>query len=47
VAGWLIRAVAENYQSVSKKPTSKKNSFHDYQQRDYDFGALEKALINR
>lgn len=45
VAGWLIRAVTENYQSVSKKPTSKKNSFHDYQQRDYDFEELEKCLL--
>jgi hypothetical protein len=47
VAGWLIRAVTENYQTVSKKPAVKKNSFHDFQQRDYDFDALEKALIKR
>lgn len=45
VFGWLIRAVTENYQSVSKKPAAKKNSFHDYQQRDYDFEELEKILI--
>ena len=45
VAGWLIRAVTENYQSVSKKPATKKNSFHDYQQRDYDFEELEKMLL--
>lgn len=45
VVGWLIRAVTENYQSVSKKPAAKKNSFHDYQQRDYDFEELEKMLL--
>ena len=45
VAGWLIRAVTENYQSVSKKPAAKKNSFHDYQQRDYNFEELEKMLL--
>lgn len=45
VTGWLIRAVTENYQSVSKKPASKRNSFHDYQQRDYDFEELEKCLL--
>ncbi len=41
VAGWLIRAVTENYRSVSKKPATKKNSFHDYQQRDYNFEELD------
>lgn len=45
IVGWLIRAVTENYQSVSKKPATKKNSFHDYQQQDYDFEELEKALL--
>ncbi len=45
VAGWLIRAVTENYQTVSKNPTVKKNSFLDFQQRDYDYGELEQYIL--
>ena len=41
----MITAVMGNYQSVSKKPAAKKNPFHNYQQRDYDFEELEKYLL--
>lgn len=32
---------------LSEPVKPKKNSFQNFQQRDYDFGALEKVLINR
>lgn len=37
IVGWLIQAVTRNYQSVSHSPTTTKNTFHNFQQREYDF----------
>lgn len=45
VAGWLIKAVKENYQPISKTPAIKKNSFHNFHQREYDMGELERLLL--
>lgn len=47
IAGWLIKAVKENYQPVNKTPKIPKNSFHNFHQRDYDFDELERLLINK
>lgn len=47
VAGWLIKAVANNYQPISKSPAMKKNSFNNFHQREYDFDELEKVLLAR
>lgn len=47
------KATVRNWARTDKKETPsepskpKKNSFQNFQQRDYDFDALEKALINR
>lgn len=46
IVGWLIQAVKNNYQAVSQSPPAAKNSFHNFQQREYDFDALEHLLLN-
>lgn len=45
VAGWLIKAVKENYQPISKASAIKKNSFHNFHQREYDMDELERLLL--
>ena len=44
----ILRAIAGN-QTVSNKKTRgiRKNSFHNFEQRNYDYEALEKALIKK
>lgn len=43
-----VLKVAKDILDGEKKPKKKKkNSFNDFQQRDYDFDALEKMLISR
>lgn len=46
IAGWLIQAVTNNYQAVSQSPPAAKNSFHNFQQREYDFDSLEHLLLS-
>jgi len=43
IVGWMIKALKEDY----KAPKGKVNggAFNDYEQRDYDFNALEKKLL--
>ena len=47
------KATVRNWARSDKKDTPaepakpKKNSFQNFQQRDYDFAALERALVNR
>jgi plasmid replication initiation protein len=43
IVGWMIKAIKENYTI----PKGKVNvgSFNDYEQRDYDFNALERELL--
>lgn len=45
VAGWLIDAIKNGYQPITKYPTAKKNSFNNFNQRSYDFEELEKTLL--
>ena len=33
--------------SEPKKKQSKKNNFQNFEQRDYDFAALEKTIYNK
>ena len=47
VVGWLIKAVTNNYQPISKAQKMKKNSFSNFHQREYDFDELEKVLLAR
>ena len=46
IVGWLIQAVTNNYQAVSQSPPAAKNSFHNFQQREYDFDSLEHLLLS-
>lgn len=43
IVGWVIRAIKEDY--TTKKGKGKVGAFNDYEQRDYDFDALEKKLL--
>lgn len=43
LAGWLIRAVENNYEAPVKNKKKDKNS--SYMEREYDFDALEKELL--
>lgn len=45
ITGWLINAVKNNYQPISKKPDTKKNGFNDVNHREYDFDDLERILL--
>lgn len=42
VTAWLIRAIENNYESPIKIENQKKNRFVNYEQRHWDFDALEK-----
>ena len=42
IVGWMITAVKEKYSAPKKK--GKKNSFNNFDQRDYDFDKLEREL---
>lgn len=46
IAGWLIKAVENNYQPISKRPDIKKNSFNNFHQREYDYDELENILLS-
>ena len=35
----------DNYQPVQAKPTAKKNSFNNFNQRQYDMDAYERMLL--
>jgi plasmid replication initiation protein len=43
IVGWMIKAIKEDY--TIPKDKVKVGSFNDYEQRDYDFDALEKKLL--
>ena len=43
IVGWMIKAIKEDY--TIPKGKVKVGSFNDYEQRDYDFDALEKKLL--
>jgi plasmid replication initiation protein len=43
IVGWMIKAIKEDY--TIPKDKAKVGSFNDYEQRDYDFDALEKKLL--
>lgn len=46
--GWLIGAIRGGYKPKyrpDQEAKSVKNSFHNFSQRDYDMGALERALL--
>ena len=52
--GWMVgknkmkdwQAAVRNWiKGMDKKPAPKQNRFNDFQQRDYDYGELEKMLI--
>lgn len=47
VAGWLIKAIREDYQPVRIKPAKRKNSFHNFHEREYDMDELERELLLR
>lgn len=47
VAGWLIKAIKEGYQPVSKSPARNKNSFHNFEERSYDYDKLERCLLRQ
>lgn len=42
-----VLKVAKDILAGEKKPKKKKNGFNDFKQNDYDFDALEKALLQR
>lgn len=47
VAGWLIKAVRENYQPLAKSP-SRRNSIHNFDERNYtdaDWAEIERRLL--
>jgi len=44
VIGWMLEALKNNYEEHSVK---KKNSFNDFEQRDYDFEQLEMELLSK
>ncbi len=46
--GFLIKAIQNNYHLLNKKPEKLKNSFHNFEQRDYNkdyYAELEKRLL--
>jgi plasmid replication initiation protein len=43
IVGWMIKAIKEDF--TIPKYKVKVGSFNDYEQRDYDFDALEKKLL--
>ena len=43
IVGWIIKAIKEDYQSPKGK--EKGGSFNDYEQRSYNFDALERKLL--
>jgi plasmid replication initiation protein len=43
IVGWMIKAIKEDY--TIPKDKVKVGSFNDYEQRDYDFNALERQLL--
>lgn len=45
VRSWNSRNKAENKQQVQQKQSS--NKFHNFDQRQYDYGALEQHFINK
>ena len=47
IAGWLIKAVENNYQLQHKSPEAKKNSFNNFEQRQYNFDDIEQKLLCR
>lgn len=47
IAGWLIKAVENNYQLQHKRPEAKKNSFNNFEQRQYNFDEIEQKLLCR
>ena len=43
IVGWIIKAIEEDYQSPKGK--EKGGSFNNFNQRSYDFDALERKLL--
>jgi plasmid replication initiation protein len=43
IVGWIIKAIEEDYQLPKEK--EKGGSFNDFEQRSYDFDALERKLL--
>lgn len=43
IVAWMIQAIKQDYQLP--KGSVKKGSFHNFKQREYDFDALEKKLL--
>lgn len=49
LAGWMLKAVKEDFQVVQTIGSVKKNTFNDFPQRDYsnkDFSEIEQKLFN-
>lgn len=48
ILNWLIKAEeqAVRDEKAAGKPQGRKNEFHNFQQHDYDFAAIEKALFD-
>ena len=47
VAGWLIAAIKGNFEISEKAPAKRKNSFHNFNEREYDYAELERSLLRK
>lgn len=45
VVGWLIKAVSSGYKLHNNEIAVVRNTFNNYQQRDYDYEKLERELL--
>ena len=46
IVGWMIDAIKKDYSSPIEKKGKTANKFNSFQQNEYDYEALEKALID-
>ena len=46
IVGWMIEAVKNDYSSPVEKVGASTNPFHNFQQNEYDFDALEEVLLD-
>ena len=46
LVGWMIEAVKNDYSSPVDKVGASTNPFHNFQQNEYDFDALEEVLLD-
>ena len=48
LVGFMLKAIKDDYQAPVKKTKSKKkNSFNNFEQRQYDFDDFERQLLNK